>query len=107
MSREVFGFAACVIGAALVTLGLYAYAPAWVTLAGGLAVAACGLLMLGGWSASLLFLAGAWLAASTWIPWARAPWNLLVAGIAIIALGFQAGALATHPPVYAEAADEE
>lgn len=106
MRREVFGFTACVVGAALVTLGLYAYVPTWVTLAGGLAVAACALLALGGWSASLLFVAGAWVAASTWIGWARQPWNLLVAGIAIVALGFQVGALAVHDPVYAESVEE-
>jgi len=106
MSRESFGFAACVVGAALVGLGIYGYVPGWVTLVGGLAVAACGLLTFRGWSGGFLLLMGAWVTASTWIGWAARPWNLLVSGIAIVALGFQVGALATHGPVYAETGEE-
>lgn len=105
MTREGFGFAASIIGGVLLVLGLYGYTPEWVTLVGGAAVAACSLLTLGGWGASLLFLSGIWMLASTWIGWARRPWNLIVFGIAIVSLGFLAGALSVAPPTFGSAGD--
>jgi hypothetical protein len=101
MSRDGFGYAASVIGAALVVAGLFAFTPTWVPLAGGLAAVVCGLLTLGGWGPWLLVAAGAWMAASSGIEWARRPWNLLVIGLAIVALGFVAGALRVRPPALA------
>jgi hypothetical protein len=107
MSRDGFGYAASVIGAALVVAGLYSYAPAWVPLAGGLAAAVCGLLTLAGWGPALLIVAGAWMAVSSGIDWARQPWNLLVFGVAILALGFMAGALRTPDVSFLEPEDTD
>lgn len=107
MSRDGFGYAASVIGAALVVAGLYSYAPAWVLLAGGLAAAVCGLLTLAGWGPGLLIVAGAWMAVSSGIDWARQPWNLLVFGVAILALGFMAGAVKTPDVSFLEPLDED
>ncbi len=106
MGRDFFGFAGCVIGAGLVAVGLYSYTPGWIFMAGGLAAAACGLLSLGGWGAGLLAVAGLWVLVSSAIGWARQPWNLLVMGIAILGLGFMAGALRARAPSLVEADDD-
>lgn len=102
MNREEIGFAAAVVGSGLVAAGVLNVTAAWVFVAGGLLVAVAGILCLGTPGSVPTVLTGAWISLSVLLPWAQAQWNLFLAGILAISLGFWVGAVAAKEPLYEE-----
>jgi hypothetical protein len=91
MDRSDVGFAASVVGAALLVAGVLDVTPAWVFLVGGAALALAGLGTLRLRGSLLLLLCGGWTLAAPFVPGAAAQWNLMVVGLLGVALGFTAG----------------
>lgn len=100
MNRKESGFVAALVGACLIVAGIFGADAPWIFLGGGGVIAAAGLVALGAKGALPLVATGIWLAASVSIPWARLPWNLLVAGILAIALGYTSGSMGSRAVLY-------
>lgn len=92
MRRSEAGFVAAVTGAVLVAAGAAAFHPTWLPVTGGAVALLAGLLSLGRRGSLMLALVGAWMVLSAFLPWAAAPWNLMLGGLAVVALGFLSGA---------------
>jgi len=91
MDRSDVGFAASVVGAALLVAGVLDVTPTWVFVLGGAALALAGLATLRLRGSALLILSGVWTLAAPFVPGAAAQWNLLVVGLLGVSLGFTAG----------------
>lgn len=98
MRRSEAGFAAAVAGAVLVACGAASYQPAWLPAAGGAVAIVSGVVTLGQRGSLLLALAGGWMILSAFLPWAAAPWNLMLGGLALLGLGFTSGATGAVAP---------
>lgn len=85
------GFGCSAVGAGMLAAGASGYVATWVFVVAGAALALGGLMTLGLRGSVLLALCGAWLALSVRVDGAAEPWNLLVSGIAAVALGFTVG----------------
>lgn len=97
MDRSDLGFVGCCVGACVLAAGVLGYAAGWVFVAAGGLLAVAGLATLGIRGSAALLLTGAWLAASPAVPWAFAQWNLLVAGLLAVGLGFTVGVAGARP----------
>lgn len=95
MARRESGFVAAVVGALLVACGAAAYHPAWLLAAAGAVAVLAGLLAVGQRGSLPLALAGGWLILPVFLPWAAAPWNAMLGGLALLAFGFASGAEGT------------
>lgn len=105
--RHELGVGACAVGALLMVAGVLGYAWDWVFLASGSAAGLFGLLSLGGRGSVLILLLGGWLLISPFVGWAAAQWNLLAAGIALLAVGFLAAAVGARAPATEEVEEFE
>lgn len=98
MRRSEAGFVAAVAGAVLVAAGAAAFHPTWLPVAGGAVALLAGLLSLGTRGSLVLAVVGGWMVLSAFLPWAAAPWNLMLGGLAVVALGFLSGAAGAAAP---------
>lgn len=95
MRREDLPLVAATAGALLIVAGAYGLEARWIFVSGGVFVALPGLAAAGARGVALLFACGVWLAGSVLVGgWALAPWNLMVTGLAAVALGFLGAASA-------------